>query len=205
MSTPAYQQSIADSFAPTINVSNLIDVQHTPVYDTVTIAQNGTIDENASLFFTNVGGGASPTKTLAQTNMTMSQVLPAPEVFSIRALRLRVAETIYRPDFDTILNQFCLEFWMGTKCYQRGPLWYFPTAGGLTGFSTNFVGDTAYTNGLASYESLRPLEIPLVIESMSQFYARFVGTAYTMTATASGGVGGTFVLLLDGFYGRRVQ
>jgi hypothetical protein len=204
VATP-YQQVISDSFSVSVNVTNVIDVQHTPVYDTVTIAQAGTIDENTSLFFTNVGGGAVPAKTLAQTNMSMSQVLPAPEVFSIRALRLRVAETILRTDFDTILNQFCLEFWMGTKCYQRGPLWYFPTAGGLSGFSSNFAGDTAYTNGFASYESLRPLEIPLVIESMSQFYARFVGTAFVMAATGAGGVGATFMLLLDGFYGRRVQ
>jgi hypothetical protein len=194
-----YQQAIAESFAPSINVTNVIDVQHTPLYDTVLITPPAVINQNTSLFFTNVGPLAVPPKDLGTTNVTQSQMLPAPQVFSVRALRLRIAETILRADMDTILNQFSLEFWLSDKCYQRAPLWYFPAAGGIAGFSTNFVGDTAYTNGLASYESLRPLEIPLVIESLSRFYADFVGTAFGPAGVC------TFQLLLDGFYGRQVQ
>ena len=203
------QQMILDAFNSEIYVSNRMDVQHTPIYDTFMVPQAGTLTTLNSALFTNVGPASG--KTPAQTNMGQPQKLPAPEAFSIFAFRLRWAENIWRADIDNMLNNsaalavgFCLEFWLGQKCYQRAPLWYFSAGGGLTGY-TMLAGDYIYTNGVASREAMHKLAIPIVIENQTTFFAQFVGNALLLTAAAAGGVGVTFQLLLDGLYARGVQ
>lgn len=197
---------IMDAFNSEVYVSNRMDVQHTPVYDTVAIAAAGSLSVLTSALFTNVGPQSN--KTLAQTNMTQSQRLVAPEAFSIFGFRFRWQENVLEADLLNILGAttggFCLEFYLGQKVYQRAPLWYFSAGGGIYGFSTKN-NDQILTNGNPTRESMHKLAIPIVIENQMQFYGQLQGNTQTLTASASGGTGFTCQLLLDGLYARGVQ
>lgn len=196
------QQMIYSAFNSQVYVSDRMDVQSTPLYDTVTLAANSTISTLTTAFFTNVG--AASNKTLAQTNMTQSQKLPAPEAFSVFGFRLRWAENILLADLYTILANFALSFYLGQKRYQLGPLWYYNAGGGINATMTTTAA-TIFNNGVPTRESMHKLAIPVVIENQMTFYAQFEGTQQTLTAAASGGTGATFQLLLDGLYARGVQ
>lgn len=202
------QQMIVDAFNSEVYVANRMDVQHTPIYDTITIAAGSPVSNLTTAFFTNVGPQSG--KTLALTNMTQAQRLPAPEAFSIFGFRLRWSEDIFITDLLNILNGFALEFYLGQKVYQRAPLWYFGAGGGIAGFNygaqtaaTN--GSNIFTNGWPVRESMHKLAIPIVIENQMTFFAQFVGTTQNLSTTTSGGTGLTVQLLLDGFYARGVQ
>lgn len=207
MATPQ-QQMIVDAFNSEIYVANRMDVQHTPIYDTITLNAGSAVSNLTTAFFTNVG--AQSNKTLALTNMTQSQRLPAPEAFSIFGFRLRWSENIYSVDLLNILNGFALEFYLGQKVYQRAPLWYFGAGGGIAGFNyaaytATTIGSNILTNGVPVRESMHKLAIPIVIENQMTFYAQLVGTAQNLATTTAGSTGLTLQLLLDGFYARGVQ
>lgn len=217
------QQMIVDAFNSEVYIANRMDVQHTPLYDTVgfypgTGGTPDTINENTATWFTNVGPAApffAVQKTLAQTNMTQSQKLPAPEAFSIYGLRLRIKENILRQDLDAILDHFALEFYLGQKWYQRAPLWYFAAGGGIWAAADIpaipiakgvTIPQAVYTNGVPDRNGMHKLILNLVIENQMTFYARLVGTPYTLLAAAAlFGTGATMTLLLDGLYARGVQ
>lgn len=202
MNTLSTQQLITEAFQSSTYVENRMDVQHTPLYDTITIAAGSSLTDLTSAFFTNVGPASN--KTPAQTNMTQSRKLPAPEAFSIFGFRIRWAENILLADLLAILNGFCLDFYLGQKIYQRAPLWHFNAGGGIMATTTRS-DSSVYTNGLPSREAMHKLAIPIVIENQMTFYAQLTGTSYTLTASGSGGTGLTLQLLLDGFYARGVQ
>lgn len=200
------QAMIMEAFNSEVYIQNRMDVQNTPLYDTVAIAAAGTLSVLTSALFTNVGPASN--KTLAQTNMTQGQRLPAPEAFSVFGIRFRVQEDILRADFLAILGSvtggFCLEFFLGQKVYNRAPLWYYSVGGGLNSFTTR-TSESNYNNGVPTRESMHKLAIPVVIENQMTFFAQLNGTTYTATAAASGGTGITFQCLLDGLYARGVQ
>lgn len=196
------QATILDAFQTSSYVPNLMDIQHSPIYDTITIAASGTVSNLTTAFFTNVGPASL--KTLGQTNMTQQQKLMAPQAFSIFAIRLRWKETILRLDLDNLLDAFCLEFSKGEKVYNRAPLWYYSSGGGIAGHTTR-TDESFYLNGVAHRESMHKLAIPLVIENQETFVATYQGTPLVLTAAAAGGVGLTTVCLLDGFYAKGVQ
>lgn len=198
----AQQQMIVDAFNSEVYVQNRMDVQHTPLYDTITIANGQVVNSITTSFFTNVGPASN--KTLAATNMSQSQRLPAPEAFSIFGFRIRWSENILLADLISILNGFCLEFYLGQKCYQRGPLWDYNAGGGIFSALTT-TATTVLTNGLPGRESMHKLAIPIVIENQMTFYAQLQGTAFTLAVSGAGGTGLTLQLLLDGFYARGVQ
>lgn len=202
----AYDQMIMDAFRSETYVANRMDVQHTPLYDTVTLTAGSSVSDLTTAFFTNVGPSSG--KTYAQTNMSQSRRLPAPEAFSIFGFRLRWKENILLADLYSLLDNFCLEFYKGQKVYQRAPLWYFSAGGGVNAAVATTVNATTITvlnNGAPYRESMHKLAIPIVIENQETFWAQLTGTAFTLTASASGGTGLTLQLVLDGFYARGVQ
>jgi hypothetical protein len=204
----AYDQMILDAFRSETYVNNRMDVQHTPIYDTIEIAAGGSVTELTTSFFTNVGPASNKTK--AQTNMSQSRRLPAPEAFSIFGFRLRWREDILAADLFGILNNFVLQFYLGQKIYQEAPLWYFSPGGGvnavvtLDGAASSTTIDY-FTNGVPHRESMHKLAIPIVIENQMTFWAQLAGGTYTLTASGSGGTGLQLQLILDGFYARGVQ
>lgn len=200
--TTSTQQMIVDAFQSQTYISNQMDVQHTPLYDTIAIAAGNPLSVLTSALFTNVGPASG--KTLAQTNMTQSQRLPAPEAFSIFGFRLRWSEDILLADLLTILNGFAFEFYLGQKVYQRAPLWYFSAGGGPFAVTTR-TDSSVYANGVPSREAMHKLAIPIVIENQMTFFSQLQGNQINMTAAAGGGTGLTLVALLDGLYARGVQ
>lgn len=196
------QAAVLEAFSSSTYVPDRMDVQHTPVYDQVTLAAAATINNLTSAFFTNVGAASG--KTLGQTNMTQQQKLPAPEAFSIFGIRLWIRSDILRLDLETILNQFALEFYKGQKCYNRAPLWFYSTGAGIDGFTTRNA-ESCYTNGSPDRGAMHKLALNIVLENQETFWANFVGTAFVLTAAAAGGTGLTAMCLLDGLYARGVQ
>lgn len=201
------QQMIVDAFNGQVYISDKVDVQHTPIYDTVTIAANATLNTLASAFFTNVGPASG--KNYSQTNMTQGQKLPNPEAFSIFAIRFRWSENILPADLYALINGFALEFWIGQKCYNRAPLWHYNAGGGISGSTavattatSTTINQSYLTNGLPAREAMHKLAVPIVIESNATFYAQLAGNPIT---ASSSGTGFTLQVLLDGLYARGVQ
>lgn len=208
MNMTPQQAMIVDAFNSQVYVSNTMDVQHTPLYDTVTIAAGNPLSVLTSALFTNVGPASG--KTLALTNLTQSQKLAAPEAFSVFGFRFRYSENISLLDLYNILNGFCFEFFLGQKCYQRGPIWYYNAGGGVFGTNNqSFLSGTAnantgtiLNNGLPGRDSMHKLAISVVIENQMTFVGQLNGNNYTVN---SGGNGFTFQMCLDGLYARGVQ
>ena len=196
------QQMIVDAFNSEVYVNNRMDVQHTPLYDTVVYAAGAQITLNNSQFFTNVGSQSG--KTLALTNVTQSQKLAAPEAFSVFGFRYRWSEDVVLADLLSIVNGFCLEFFLGQKYYQRGPLWYYSAGGGIYASMTT-ASTTVFSNGVPGRSEMHKLAIPVVIENQMTFYAQLNGNNFTLSSASSDGTGFTQQLLLDGLYARGVQ
>jgi hypothetical protein len=202
----ANQQTIVAAFNSQTYIQDQVDVQHTPIYDTVTIAAGGTLSNLTSAFFQNVGPQSN--KTLAQTNMNQPGRLQAPEAFSIFAIRLRISEDILRADLITIMNGFALQFIIGQKTYNLAPVWQYNPGGGIFGQGATAAGPVTPStlgNGVPARTHMHKLAIPIVIENQANFSASLVGTSQTLTAGGSGGTGATLQLLLDGLYARGVQ
>ena len=193
------QQMIVDAFNSEVYVNNRMDVQHTPLYDTVTITATNTLSVNTSALFTSVGPASG--KTLAQTNLTQSQKLAAPEAFSIFGFRFRYQENLSLLDIYNILGGFCFEFYLGQKPYQRGPLWYYNAGGGIWAALTNTT-TSILNNGNPGRSEMHKLAISIVIENQMTFYGQLNGNSYVLNAN---GTGITFQMCLDGLYARGVQ
>lgn len=179
---------------------NKMDVQHTPLYDTVAItAATGTITTQSSQYFVNVAG-----KTIAQTNVQTSKKLDAPEAFTIKSFRWFYQQNILLADLYAVLAGGALEFIIGNKVYQRGPLWVYNAGGGIFAI-TNISSASLYNNGTPGRNAMHLLAINVVIDNQASFYAQLNTTGITLTAAASGGTGVTSQLVLDGLYARGVQ
>lgn len=190
---------VMDSFKGQIYISDNLDVQDTPVYDTITYVAGATITTLNSQFFTNVGSASG--KSYVQTNMTTSQKLVAPEAFSIFGIRLHWSEDILRSDLTNIANGFVYEFWMGQKYYQRANIYHFSSGMGIAGYTTR-TAESFYTNGIPSRDSMHKLALPLVIANQLQFYGQLFGNNYSLNGS---GTGLTLLCELVGLYARGVQ
>lgn len=203
--SPNASAFISNAFTSQTYVANQIDVQQEPLWDTITTAAGSSL-ATGSQFFVTVGQGAG--KTLAQSNITQSMRLPSPEAFSVFALRIWISSDILLADLVAIFKNFALQFTMGQKPYNTGPLWHYPGGGGIQAAmasTANATTITVYSNGVPSREAQLALQIPIVIENGMNFYATLVGTSTTMTASGSGGTGSVIVLSLDGLHARGVQ
>lgn len=194
------QQFIINSFKGQIYISNQLDVQDTPVYDTITYAAGGTINTPNSQFFTNVESNSG--KTYAQTNMTQNGKLDAPEAFSVFGVRLGWSEDILRADLTTLLNSWAYEFWLGKKDYQRANIRHFSSGWGISGYTTRSA-ESFYTNGVPGRQSMNMLAVKLVIANQMSFFGQLTGAA-SQTLNANGN-GLIMINELVGLYARGVQ
>jgi len=200
---PPQDAMILEAFQSDVYVEGKVDVQNEPIYDTIALAQAAVLNENSSSLFTAVGPAAL--KPLGQTNLTQSRRLPAPEAFSVLGIRLYWNEDVAIADILVIAGNtalsFAFEFYLGQKCYNRGPLWYYAAGGGIVNTNANAAALGLYLNGDADRNGMHKLAIPLVIENQGEFYARLTGAAYAIT----GATGFNLMCLLDGFHARGVQ
>ena len=195
----AQQQFILESFNSVVYVANRMDIQDTPLYDSVSIPAGSNLTLNASFLFTNVGPQSG--KTLALTNMSQPQKLNAPEAFAIFGFSFRYSENISLLDLYNILNGFCFEFWLGQKNYQRGPLWYYNAGGGIYGTLTT-TQTSVLNNGMPGRSDMHRLGINIVLENQMSFYGDLQGNQYTLNASGNGIF---YQMVLRGLYARGVQ
>jgi hypothetical protein len=195
------QQFVINSFKGQIYISNQLDVQDTPVYDTITYAASATINTPNSQWFSNVVQATSG-KTYAQTNMQQAQKLDAPEAFAVFGVRVGWSEDILRSDLQTLLNSWAYEFWLGQKNYQRANIRHFASGWGISGATTK-TSESFYTNGWPSRDAMHILAVKLVIANQMSFYAQLTGSQ-SQTLSASGN-GAIIINELVGLYARGVQ
>jgi hypothetical protein len=196
------QQMILNEFNGQTYEPNRMDVQDTPLYDTVSFAAGSTITTAASYLFVNVQG-----KTIAQTNVQNSKKLDAPEAFTIKSYRFYWQQNVLLADLYAILTGSggaVLEFLIGNKVYQRGPLWNYAPGGGPVMFST-LTGQNFLNNGWAGRSEMNRVAINVVIDNQASFFAQLNTTGIVLTTSASGGTGFTYQLMLSGLYARGVQ
>ena len=193
----AQQNMIVAAFNSETYVANRMDVQDTPIWDTVTFIANTTISITNSMLFTNVGSQSN--KTPAQTNMTQPQKLNAPEAFSIFGYSFRYSENISLLDIYNLLNGFCLQFYLGPKIFQQGPLWIYNAGGGIYGASG--VAATILNNGMPGRSDMNQIAINVVIENQMSFFAQLNGNNYVTNASGTGVI---YQLVLRGLYARGV-
>lgn len=193
---------IHSAFDGAVYVADRLDVQNEPLYDTIDIAAAGVVTNLTTAYFTNVGANSG--KTEADTNLEQQNELPSPEAWSVFGFRQRISEDILLADFISIMNGFALDFVMGRKSFNRGPLWYYGAGGGIFGQVSNITAEALYSNGVPNRDSMHKLAIPIVIENGQTFRANWVGTAFTLAAGGAGGTGLEATLLLDGLHARGV-
>ena len=192
---------IFQAFLGTTYQPNAMDVQHEPLYDTLTLAAGTNVlsANQSQAFFANPSG-----KTINQTNVQKPKQLDAPEAFAVMCIQLHIDENILLADFLGLLDNFCLEFYIGQKSYNRAPLWYYNAGGGISGYFTTG-GTSVLNNGTTGSNNKNPREINIVIDNQASFYGIFDGVQYSLVAAGSGGTGLKAMMLLDGYHARGVQ
>jgi hypothetical protein len=196
----AQQSFIIESFRGQIYISDELDVQDTPIYDTLTYTAGGTINTPNSSLFSNVESNSG--KTVAQTNMQENRKLAAPEAFSVFGVRLGFSENILYSDLITWYNTWAYEFWLGQKFYQRANVRHFSSGWGIAGYTTN-TAQSFFTNGSPGRGSMNMIMVKLVIANQMSFYAFLSGG--TSQVLASNGTGMIILNELVGLYARGVQ
>jgi hypothetical protein len=197
----AQQQFIINSFRGQIYISNQLDVEDTPVYDTVTYVAGASITLTNASWFTNVGNASG--KSYAQTNMDQNGKLDAPEAFAVFGVRFHWSEDILRSDLTTLLNAWAFEFDLGKKNYQRANIRHFSSGMGISGYTTK-TAESFYTNGLPGRQSMNMLAVKLVIANQMSFNAYLDGNNAGQVLSSSG-VGAILLVELIGLYARGVQ
>ena len=201
--TPGAGQAsqIFAAFLGTTYQPNAMDVQHEPLYDLLTLsAGSNVLSANQSqAFFANPAG-----KTINQTNVQKPKQLDAPEAFALFCIQMHIDENILLADLLAIYDNFCLEFWIGQKSYNRGPVWYYCAGGGIgSGITTS--ATSILSNGVPGNNAKNPREINIVIDNQASFYGIFDGAQITLATSGNGGTGLKAMMLLDGFHARGVQ
>jgi len=196
----AQQSFIIESFRGQIYISDELDVQDTPVYDTLTYTAGATINTPNSALFSNVESNSG--KTYAQTNMQENRRLAAPEAFSVFGVRLGFSENLLYADLITWYNSWAYEFWLGQKNYQRANVRHFSSGWGMAGYTTNTT-QSFFTNGSPGRGSMNMVMVKLVIANQMSFYGQLTGTS--SQTLASNGTGAIFLNELVGLYARGVQ
>lgn len=199
--TPIQIAWITEQFQGTTYQPNAMDVQHEPLYDELTFAAGAAVPDQ-SRFFVNPAG-----KTIAQTNVETAKKLDAPEAFAVKGIRIKVREDILLADFIALMDGavgFCAEFWIGSKSYNRAPLWYFNAGGGVT--ATGGTVQSALNNGRTGELDAHVLAINIIIDNQASFFGQLAGaTAFTLATASNGGTGLGIMMLLDGLHARGVQ
>lgn len=200
MAISSQQQFIINSFRGQIYISDQLDVQDTPLYDTWTLQAGQQINDGTSSWFTNVANNSG--KTLAQTNMTQNGVLEAPEAFAVFGCRIGWSEGVLRADLQTMLDSWAYQLTLGKKAYQQGNIRHYSSGWGIAGYTTR-TGESFYTNGVPSPGAMNLLAIKLVIANQMSFSAKLTG--FPGQTLSLSGVGMILTNEFVGLYARGVQ
>lgn len=166
-------------------------------------------------------------KTKMDTNLTQSQTFPAPNWLNVVGICVYFSDLMLKSDISIVLNNFWLEFWCQEKIYVEGPIYNFPSTGGLTSGIVSSAAATniyAFNNGVPAAFNFYDVRLPagmqlgnittdgttgIVINGGQSFHVDLKSTAAAGTITlgaAAPPYGGYQVTVsLLGTYSRAVQ
>jgi hypothetical protein len=191
------QAYIVQKFQSQVYIQDQMDVQDEPIYDTVAFLTGQSINTTSCTWFTSVGPGAplfltsTVNKSLANSNMTKSQTLIAPEAQAIFQYRIQFNENIDARDIlsltganiaaalGTLPTGFAYSFSMGTKAYQTGFLTNYAAGAGI--YFTGTADSQSYLqNGEPCAPCAESVSVNLVIENEESFSATLLGNPYVV-------------------------
>lgn len=171
-------------------VPGLLDASSQLLYDTnLLVAGTATYR-----FFTTPISG---TKSRLQTNMVLNGVLPSPQSFLVKAVRLILKGSATTAIADHCLNNSYLIFKVGEKEALVAPSMLFSAGCGVFNHITTDVAQ----NGVPDARSMWTLDQPIMIGINQAFYVEMVYDTAPATATA----GVKVLIVLDGDQTRGVQ
>lgn len=193
-------------------VAGVEDVVNQPVYDTLTAAQGAAFPLTSTFFTSGLTGG----KTLAQTNMTLNGVLPAPQRLFVEGYRIYVGNDAAPADLIAWMRNTSNTFTIGKKPYFEGPSFLLSAGAGALISAVGQVGTApagsapilATSNGALDQRSIFSLTQPYMIEQGEAFQVTHrAETAFNLSAAGSNpsGTGLYIVFILDGELYRGVQ
>ncbi|PSH05140.1 MAG: hypothetical protein CXZ00_03005 [Acidobacteria bacterium] len=180
------------------------------LYDSFSVAQAAAFPQLTPMF--QVPNTANKTK--AQTNMQTAGVLANQETFKLRRVRVIIAANTLLADAINIAQLCSGVLKIGGRDFLTGPLMAFPGGGGIQLTAAANVGtllgaasiQTGIANGDTNIMNAFQFEDEIMINNGESI--RFdvtAETAFNMTGTASGGVGTTIYVFLDGRRLRNVS
>ena len=134
-----------------------------PVYDTQVVTSATT-----SLDFFQVPVGQS-SKTVNETSMRQSGILPAPEKFTIKRVGLVFLSAVLA-DLQYLVWQEVFTLSVNAKIYTQGPAFYFPAGIGLYG-STTANNTSIATLGMPGELGVRSLLYDIPLNPLDPFIA----------------------------------
>lgn len=111
------RQEIIDAFRGELYLSDQYRVQSGFLWDSVSYSRGAFINRDNSQFFSNVG--AMSGKTIADSNMDIPRILPAPSAFSATRIILTFANDVLDVDYHAFCEMAAFEFWIGQRLYIR--------------------------------------------------------------------------------------
>jgi hypothetical protein len=189
------------------------------LYDSFAVAPATAFPALTTLFQAPVGQAG---RTYQQTNMLAAGVLPAPQKFSTRAIRLAVCNNAIPADLISLLYQTWVRLYVSQKWYFIGPSFLLTAGGGVAGYGATLGAPSALvgnavpgseflftSNGVPDQRNVFALSRPIEIEQNEQFSLEInLGVAFNTTAAAAVdplGTGLTVYALLDGELSRGVS
>lgn len=183
-----------------------------PIYDSFAVAPLTAFPALTTLFQAPVGQAG---RTYQNTNMNAAGLLPSPQKFSIRAVRLAVRNDAAFADIVNFLYQTWVRLYVSGKPYFIGPSFLLTAGGGVVVFGAQLgtAGQAlneviGTSNGVQDQRNTLALSRPIEIEQNEQFSLEInLGVAFNTLAGNVDpiGYGLTVYAVLDGELSRGVS
>jgi hypothetical protein len=181
-------------------IGNVGYVNTDSLYDSFSVAQAASFPTMTPMFQIPISGS----KTRAQTNMQGQGVLVNQNTFALKRIRVIIAGNTYLADAINIGQLCSVKLLINGVQFIVQPVIGFPGGAGIQataigGTTTAGQLTTAVANGDNNYNNAFTFADEILIENNQQVEVDITAeTAFSMTATASGGVGTTIYVFLDG-------
>jgi hypothetical protein len=171
-------------------VPGLLDASSQVLYDTLSLVAGTAVYR----FFSVPIGGA---KSRLKTNMVLAGVLPSPQSFLVKAVRVIAKGSATTAKVDSLVNASYIIFKVGEKEALVAPTVLFNAGCGVV---NNITTDVAQ-NGVQDARSMWTLDKPVMIGINQSFSIELTYDTAPVTATA----GIEVLIVLDGDQTRGVQ
>jgi hypothetical protein len=170
------------------------------LYDSFSVAQAAAFPTMTPMFQIPISGS----KTRAQTNMQGQGVLVNQNTFALKRIRVIISGNTYLADAVNIGQLCSVKLIINGVQFIVQPVIGFPGGGGIQASAiggTTAAGQllTGTLNGDSNYSNAFTFADEIIVENNQQIEVDITAeTGFSMTATASGGLGTTIYCFLDG-------